>query len=160
MLISQANAALRSIVLHKMVIMGKIRYICTACANGFTTKSAAHRHLKKVEQGKGMIVTEANYRTGLATGVFFPVFMNRPPKYKKTGGPSTTEPAKRPMEEEEFRRGFWRRAGELVCEEAFKDENKRRVIKTQVHIFLLNDVMKPMVETKLGSSTTGSSNIQ
>ena len=32
---------------------------------------------------KGMIVIEANYRTGLATGLFLPVFAGKPPKIQK-----------------------------------------------------------------------------
>jgi hypothetical protein len=89
--------------------MGKIRYVCTTCANGFTTDS-----------------------------------------------PSSEPPKKSSIEEEEFRRGFWKRAGELVCEEAFSDVNKRKMmIKMQIDIFLLNDMMKTMADMR----STESSNI-
>jgi hypothetical protein len=137
--------------------MGKIRYVCTTCANGFTTKAAASRHVKNVEQGNGWVVTEANYRTGLVKGVFFPVFARQPPKYKKTDSPPSELPRKPSMEEEEYKRGFWRRAGELVCEEAFRDVNKRQMIKMQLDIFALDKMMKTMADMR--ASSTENSNI-
>lgn len=142
---ARVNAAHCSTVLHRLKMMGKIRYICTACGNGFTTRSATHRHVTKVEQGKGMVVTEASYRTGLATGIYFPVFPGKPPRYeKKPASPASKTPQIEIMEE--FNRGFWRRAGELFCEEAFKDESKKAAMRMQIQLLLLDQTRKIMAE--------------
>lgn len=125
--------------------MGKIRYVSTTCGNGFTTRSAAQRHVTKVEQGKGMVVTEAGYRAGLATGIYFPVLPGRPPRYeKKSASPVSKTPRIEIMEE--FDRGFWRRAGELFCEEAFRDERKKAEMRLQIQLLLLNQTRKIMAE--------------
>ncbi|MEO9295642.1 MAG: hypothetical protein ABI347_08595 [Nitrososphaera sp.] len=127
--------------------MGKIRYVCTTCANGFTTKSAALRHLRNVEFGKGTVVTEASYRSGLVTGIFFPVVPSIPPSYKKIAPVSSTANSKSVINADEFHRGFWRRAGELFCEEIFNDSKRRPMLEANIQLFLLEETRKIMAGT-------------
>lgn len=89
-----------------------------------------------------MVVSEASYRTGLTTGLFFPVLPHEPPRYEK----KPVDPAsKAPMiEAEEFTKGFWRRAGELFCEDAFRDENRREILKMSMQIHLMEATRKFM----------------
>ena len=91
-----------------------------------------------------MVVTEAGYRTGLTTGIYLPVFPGKPPRYeKKSVSPASRTPQ---TEMEEFNRGFWRRAGELFCEEAFKDESRRAIMRTQIQLLLMDQTRKIMAE--------------
>ena len=89
-----------------------------------------------------MVVTEAGYRTGLTTGIYLPVFPGKPPRYEK----KSVSPARTQFEMEEFNRGFWRRAGELFCEEAFKDESRRAIMRTQIQLLLMDQTRKIMAE--------------
>jgi hypothetical protein len=65
-----------------------------------------------VESGDGMAVTEADYRTGLITGQFLPPPPGKIPNYEKTNRP--TKIAFSVVDE--FGRGFWRRMGEIACQ--------------------------------------------
>lgn len=95
--------------------MGKIRYRCTTCYDGFTTLSAAKRHLKNREKGVGMVVKEGDFLTGRLV----PVTPGKRPEYKaKESDPFS-------IAGEEYQRGFWRRLGELDAEEAHKVTEKR-----------------------------------
>lgn len=104
--------------------MGKVNYVCTKCGRGFTTGSAARRHVLTVEDGKGMAVTEADYRVGLVTGVFLPPLPGKAPTYKKKDGPDWFDTAI-----EEFNKGLWRKFGELTCESMWKDDKNKQMMK-------------------------------
>lgn len=99
--------------------MGKIRYICTKCGGGFTTRAAANRHVRTVENGAGTVVTEPEFRIGLIRGVFQPAPSGKRPRYKKD------PPDLMAIAGEEYDKGFWRRFGELEGEAAFKDPKRR-----------------------------------
>ena len=96
--------------------MGKIRYICTGCGNGFTTRGAANRHLKNTEKGGASILGEAEYRIGLTTGKYQPPTPGKPPTYRKSLDAQA-------IAKEEYLRGYWRRIGELDGETAFRDQS-------------------------------------
>ena len=53
-----------------------------------------------------MVVTEANFRTGLVTGLFYPVFVDKPPKYKKTESPSSELSTKNQLRKRSSKEGF------------------------------------------------------
>jgi hypothetical protein len=116
--------------------MGKTRYICATCANGFTTLAAAKRHLKNVEKGLGMIVTEPEHRIGVSTGRFTAALPGKRPTYKKEA------PDLMAVAGEEFHRAYWRRFGELECESAFKDGAKRKELQVLIQAHLMQQMLK------------------
>jgi hypothetical protein len=103
--------------------MGKTKYFCTTCGKGFTTGNAARRHVRTVEKGVGMAVTEASYTVGLATGVFSPSLPGKPPKFEISRKSRDKPPVV--IEYDEFLKGFWRRAGELWCEKMYNDPEEK-----------------------------------
>lgn len=89
-----------------------------------------------------MVVSEASYRAGLATGIYIPSFPNKPPRFEKPVSPVSPVSKTTSLEVEEFNRGFWRRAGELSCDEAFKDETKRAMLATSIQFLLMDNMRK------------------
>lgn len=118
--------------MQELADMGKINYVCTACGKGFTTGNSARRHVRTVEKGGGLAVSEASYRAGLAAGVFVPALPGRPPKFENVNRSRSKPPVV--LDHDEFFRGFWRRAGELYCEEIFKDPIKRQQVDNQIQL--------------------------
>ena len=110
--------------------MGKIRYVCTTCGTGFTTLSAAKRHLKNIEHGIGIVVSEADFRIGLSTGTYASLTTRKRPSYKKAPLDLAAIAA------EEYHRAFWRKAGESHCEEMLKDPEKAKALYAMVTLFL------------------------
>lgn len=113
----------------------KINGVCTACGKGFTTLKAARRHVATVEHGAGQAVSEAAYRMGLQTGLFVPSLPGRPPKFefsrKSRGKPPIV------IERDEYFRGFWFKAGELHCEELFRDPKGKEFLAKEFQRFTI-----------------------
>ena len=110
--------------------MGKIRYVCTKCTNGFTTLGAAKRHLRNIEHGIGAVVSEADFRTGLSTGIYTSVVARKRPLYKKAPLDLSA------IAGEEYLRAFWRRAGELHCEEMLRNPKEAKTIHSMATLLL------------------------
>jgi hypothetical protein len=98
-------------------------YVCVACGRGFTTKSAAKRHVMNLEKGKGFgyIVTEAQYRAALIIGAIpLPAQIeNIKPTKKKDG--------LHDIAYRNFHSGFFWRLGELAAEGLTPEERKQHL---------------------------------
>jgi hypothetical protein len=99
--------------------MGKKTHFCTTCGNDFTRGYSARRHVRTVEKGVGLAVTEAAYKVGLAKGVFSPSLPGKPPRFEVHHKMRNKPPVV--IEYDEFTKGFWRRAGELWCEKMYNN---------------------------------------
>ena len=115
--------------------MGKIRYRCTTCSDGFTTLSAARRHLKNREKGAGMVVKEVDFLTGR----FVPATPGKRPEYK------AQQPNMLSIAGEEYHKGFWRRLGELDAEEAHR-EGKKKDLRDLIAIYQIQQMRKLLYE--------------
>ena len=90
-----------------------------------------------------MAVTEASYAIGLQSRVFSPAIPGKVPTFeeriKTRGQPPII------LESDEFTRGFWRRAGELLCEEMFQNQETKNKIREIGRTFILramNEIRK------------------
>lgn len=96
--------------------------------------------MRVVERQQGVVLSEADYRIQVLTGVIRPPILNTKPTYKSKR-PSYLETALT-----EFDIGYWRRAGELVVEELFKSEDSRKMMIMQIH--QLRSIEQKRVEAK------------
>lgn len=110
--------------------MGKIRYRCTTCSDGFTTLSAARRHLKNREKGVGAVVKEGDFLTGR----FVPVTPGKRPEYK------AQQPDLLSIAGEEYYKGFWRRLGELDAEEAHGDKKRMDGLRALIIAYQIRQI--------------------
>lgn len=99
-------------------------YVCVACGRGFTTKSAAKRHVMNLEKGKGFgyIVTEAQYRAALIIGA-----IPLPPTQIEKIKPTKKKDGFHDIAYINFHSGFFWRLGELDAESLTPEERKKHL---------------------------------
>jgi hypothetical protein len=96
-------------------------YVCVACGRGFTTKSAAKRHVMNVEKGFAYIVTEAQHRAALITGAI------PPPAQIEKIRPTKKKDGLHDIAYRNYHSGFFWRLGELAAEGLTPEERKQQV---------------------------------
>ena len=112
-------------------------YVCSSCGRGFSTLRSAHRHVKNVESGNGQVIKESDYRIGLITGKIVPPLTQLLPRSKSRN--------KADIANEEVIRGFHRRLGEKICEEAYEglDANWKDLLKKMLISTFIQEIMNP-----------------
>jgi hypothetical protein len=90
--------------------MNKPRWVCTACSMWSSRKYSVKRHIAKIHDGKGVMISFMDYLIGRLSGTYLPGI---PPQYVSKD--KTTPLFSSNDEMNAFKKGYWEEQGRKVA---------------------------------------------